>query len=130
MILNLQNRVINFVTKANWVLFIMSTLLGYIILPFNFALGILVGGLLATVNFHLLSKTLYKAFAPDRIPSHRIVLLKYYIRFTISAFIIFVLLFFHLVNPVGLLFGLSVVVINLMLATMLELIKQIFKEAV
>ena len=93
-------------------------------------LGILVGGLLATVNFHLLAKTLYKTFSQKRITSHRIVLLKYYIRFVISAFIIFVMLFFHLADPVGLLLGLSVVVINLMMAAMLELTKQIFKEAV
>ncbi len=130
MIQNLQNRIVNFVTKANWVLFIIGSLLGYIVLPFNFALGILTGGLLATVNFHLLAKTLNKAFAPKRMTSHRIVLLKYYIRFVISSFIIFVMLFFKLVSPVGLLLGLSVVVINLMMAAMVELTKQIFKEAV
>jgi hypothetical protein len=130
MILNLQKRIINFVIKANWVLLVIGSLLGYIVLPFNFALGILIGGLLAIVNFHLLSKTLYKAFAPKKISSHGFVLLQYYIRFIGSGFIIFVMIFFRLANPIGLLLGLSVVVISLMMAAMLELTKQIFKEAV
>jgi len=88
------------------------------------------GGLLVTVNFHLLAKTLKSALTPPHLSSHNLVLAKYYLRFLVSGFIIFVLIAGHLVNPLGLVIGLSTVVFSIMLATVCELKKLIFKEAV
>ena len=99
-------------------------------LPADFARGILFGGLLVTVNFHLLARTLKSAFTPPHLSSHNLVLAKYYLRFLVSGFIIFVLIAGHYVNPLGLVIGLSVVVFSIMLATMCEIKKLIFKEAV
>jgi hypothetical protein len=58
-----------------------------------------------------------------------VILGKYYIRFTISGLMIFVLISEHFVDPLGLFVGLSVVVASIMLATIRELTKYIFKEA-
>jgi hypothetical protein len=58
-----------------------------------------------------------------------VVLAKYYIRFIISGFILFVLISKHLVDPIGLLIGLSVVGASILLATICEIKKLIFKEA-
>jgi hypothetical protein len=98
--------------------------------PPDFARGIIFGGLIVTVNFHLLSRTLKKALTPPQISSHNVILAKYYIRFIASGFIIFVLISEKLVHPLGLILGLSVVVVSITLATMYELTKLIFKEAV
>jgi len=57
------------------------------------------------------------------------VIAKYYIRFVVSGFIIFVLISRHYVNPLGLFIGLSVVVISIILGTMLEFKKLFLKEA-
>lgn len=127
---------VGFVTKSNWYLFVIATLLGFINTPFRFALGILCGGLLVTLNFHLLRHTLYKAFDPSKIgfsEGRSIlngVLIKYYIRFAISGIVIFTLINKSIVEPMGLVIGLSVVVASIMAATALELTRLIFKEAV
>ncbi len=128
--MSMQDRIFNFVTKANWILLLGSSLLSLALLPFNFTFGIITGGLLVTINFHLLSNTLKKALSPKRLSSTKVVLIKYYIRFLVSGIIIFFLLKGQFVSPVGLILGLSVVVVSIMIATMLELTKYFLKEAV
>ncbi len=127
--MEIQQRLLKFVTHSNWILFSVASIVGLILLPPDFARGIIFGGLIVTINFHLLYRTLKKAFRPFRLSSHRVVLAKYYIRFLISGVIIFVLISGHYVDPLGLIIGLSVVVASIMLATMCELTKHIFKEA-
>jgi len=58
------------------------------------------------------------------------VIAKYYLRFMASAFVIFLLIAGGVVNPLGLVIGLSVVVVSIMMATIREVKKIIFKEAV
>ncbi len=127
--MEIQQRLLKFVTHSNWILFFVASITGLILLPPDFARGIIFGGLIVTINFHLLYRTLKKTFRPSRLSSHRVVLAKYYIRFLISGVIIFVLISGHYVDPLGLIIGLSVVVASIMLATMCELTKHIFKEA-
>ena len=120
----------SFVTRSNWVLLAGATAVGAVFAPSDFALGIFSGGLIVTVNFHLLAKTLCRALRPPHLASHNVVLAKYYLRFLISGFVIFLLIAGRLVNPLGLVIGLSVVVVSIMLATIREVKKIIFKEAV
>ena len=128
--MNIQDRLLKFVTRANWILFGITSTAGLVMAPLAFALGIIFGGLIVTVNFHLLARTLKKALTPPYLASHGSVLAKYYIRFIASGVILFVLISGHLVDPLGLFIGLSVVVASIISATMNELTKIIFKEAV
>jgi hypothetical protein len=122
--------VLSFVTRSNWILLILSSIAGYLLTPPDFAAGIICGGLIVTVNFHLLHVTLKRALDPSQLTSHNVILAKYYVRFLVSGLIIFGLLYYHLVHPIGLFIGLSVVVASIMLATMLEIKNLFFKEAV
>jgi hypothetical protein len=126
----IQQRILKFVTRANWILFATTSILGFILFPANYARGILFGGLLVTVNFHLLARTLRRALTPPNLSSHNVVIAKYYMRFIGSGFIIFILIAGHFVHPVGLIIGLSVVVFSIILATLREFTKLILKEAV
>jgi len=128
--MDIQKRILTFVTRSNWILFLAASILGFMLLPTDFAKGVLFGGLLVTLNFHLLAGTLRKALTPPHLASHNLVIAKYFLRFIGSGFIIFVLIAGKFVNPVGLVIGLSVVVISIMLATLCEITKLIFKEAV
>jgi hypothetical protein len=125
----IQKRILAFVTRSNWILFMVISILGFLLLPADFARGILFGGLLVTMNFHLLAKTLKKALTPPHLSSHNLIIAKYFLRFIGSGFIIFILIAGNYVNPLGLIVGLSVVVFSIMLATMCEIAKLIFKEA-
>jgi len=127
--LNIQQRILKFVTLTNWILFCVTSVSGFAIFSPKIAMGIVSGGLIVTINFHLLYRTLKKALAPPNLSSHNIVLAKYYARFIVSGFIIFILISGQYVHPIGLFIGLSVVVASIIMATMLELSKLIFKEA-
>lgn len=128
--MHIQKRILHFITRANWYLFVFASALGFLNLPFDVFMGIMCGGLIVTVNFHLLSRTLKNALTPPNLTSHNVIIAKYYIRFIISGFIIFMLISKHIVDPIGLILGLSVVVVSIVLATILELTKQICREAV
>ena len=126
----IQQRLLTFVTRSNWVLLAAVSLLGLLATSAPFARGLIFGGLIVTINCHLLAKTLNKALRPQQLTSPNVILVKYYIRFIISGVIIFFLISQQVVNPIGLFIGLSVVVASITLATMVELKKLFFKEAV
>ena len=128
--MEIQKRILTFITRSNWILFVTASIIGFVLLPADFARGVLFGGLLVTLNFHLLAGTLRKALTPPHLSSHNVVIAKYYLRFIGSGFIIFILIAGNYVNPLGLIIGLSVVVFSIMLATLCEITKLIFKEAV
>ena len=125
-----QERIVIFVSRSNWVLFAVSVLVSFLFASGGFALGVLWGGAIVTVNFHLLARTLRNAFTPPYVASYQSIIAKYYLRFIVSGMIIFILLGLRLVNALGLILGLSVVAASFMLATLLEIKKLIFKEAV
>lgn len=127
---NIQQRLIRFVTLTNWILLVLSCVAGFVFFPSDFARGILFGGLIVTINFHMLARTLKNALTPPYIASHNFILARYYIRFVISGVIIFFLIANHYVNPIGLFIGLSVVVASIMLATLMEIKNLFLKEAI
>jgi len=128
--LDIQQRIIRFVTRSNWIVWGSSSILGFAFFPLSVAWGILFGGLLVTINFQLLARTLKKALTPPHLATHNVVLVKYYLRFLASGFIIFLLIIGKVVHPVGLVAGLSVVVFSIILAAFCEVKKLIFEEAV
>ena len=129
-IVKIQERILRFVTRTNWVLLIVASALGLAFLPVDFAKGIIFGGLIVTVNFHLLYRTLKKALTPSHLSSHNVVLAKYYFRFFVSGVILLFLIQGQYVAPLGLFVGLSVVVASIFMATILEVSKLLMKEAV
>jgi len=130
LIVDIHNRLLTFVTRSNWALLAAVSLLGLLLTSPAFYRGLIFGGLIVTVNFHLLAKTLQKALQPERLASPNVVLAKYYVRFVISGVIIFLLIQQQMVNPIGLFVGLSVVVASITLAAIVEFKKLFFKEAV
>ena len=128
--MSIQERLLKFVVRANWILLVLASIIANITASQGITLGVIAGGLIVTVNFHLLHRTLKRTLTPPHLGSQNSVLVKYYIRFIISGVIIFLLIFGGIVDPRGLFIGLSVVVASIMLATICEVKKLIFKEAV
>ena len=128
--MKIQTRILKFVTRTNWVLLVGVTAIGLAFLPFQFTKGIFFGGLIVTVNFHLLYRTLKKALTPPHLASHNTVIIKYYFRFIVSGLILLFVISGQYAAPLGLVVGLSVVVASIFLATILEVSKLFMKEAV
>jgi uncharacterized membrane protein len=113
-----------------WLVLAVLTLSGWVWLGDDFALGILVGGLLAVLNFHamahVLGSTLNRQW-PDKeewqTAGRQAVFfmsLKYVLRFTVLAVITFFLVKNGWVNVFGLVVGLSTVVLTLLVLGILE----------
>ncbi len=128
--MKIQARILKFVTRTNWVLLVVVGALGLVFLPVQFAKGIVIGGLIVTVNFHLLYRSLKKALTPPHLASHNTVIIKYYFRFIVSGLILLFVISGQYAAPLGLVVGLSVVVASIFLATILEVSKLFMKEAV
>lgn len=126
----IQQRLLTFILRSNWILLVLAAGVGHFTAPSDVTLGIVAGGLIVSVNFHLLYRTLKKSLTPPHLASPNIVLVKYYIRFIISGLIILFLIAGDYVNPLGMFVGLSVVVASITLATLVEVKNNIFKEAV
>ena len=128
-------KIVNFITRTNWLLFLVSSLAALALASQKVYLGVFLGGLIVTVNFHLLKNTVSKNINQERVMEKGKslvgnLLVKYYLRFTLTAVIIFLLISNNSVHPVGLLAGLSVVVASTFLAAAIELTRILFKEAV
>jgi ATP synthase I subunit len=126
----IQQRLLKFIVRSNWILLLLAAGAGHFTASPEVTLGVIAGGLIVTVNFHLLHRTLKKSLTPPHLASTNAVLIKYYIRFIISGLIILLLIAGGYVNPLGLIVGLSVVVASILLATLYEVKNNIFKEAV
>ena len=127
--MEIQHQLLRFINQINWILLTLGCLFSFTLFSGRVAWGVLMGGLIVTINFHLMARTLKKAFAPPHLASISSIIAKYYVRFTISAIAISLLIYHHVVHPLGLIAGLSIVMISMMLATVREITKLIFKEA-
>lgn len=128
-------KIVNFIIRTNWLLFLGSSVAALLLASPKVYLGVFLGGLIVTINFHVLKNTVTKNFNQKRVLEKGksligAFLVKYYLRFALTAVIVFVLISNHSVHPVGLLAGLSVVVASTFIAAAIELTKIIFREAV
>ena len=120
---------------ANWSVLAVLVLAGFLWLGGEFALGILVGGLLVVINFHFLHYALrgtlgLMAHNPQEGPRAKAFFAgRQLLRFFVLLAIIYLLVRHGWVDIFGLLVGLSTVVLTLMLAAINETIKLKNKEA-
>jgi hypothetical protein len=129
--MNIQFRILRFVTRSNWILLLVASAVAGIIAKFDVATGILAGGLIVTINFHLMYRSLKKnLIPPPHLSSAKSVFAKHYLRFVSSIIVIYILISKSYVDPGGLLIGLSVVVMSILMASLFELKKILFEEAI
>ncbi len=126
---SVEDPFLNKVRFMNGVIFALLLLGSMILMPPFFALGVSIGGLIILVNFHLLSRILRKAFIPDHLASPKSVIVKYYLRLLGTGIVLYFLIAKRLVDPLGLVVGLSVVVISLTLLGFNEMRKILFKPS-
>lgn len=115
---SLQARLLRFTVRANIVVFALFSLLSLLVPLEKFTRGTLCGGLLVTFNFFLADRSLQRSFRDGGPPPiFAVVMAKHYLRFLVTGAIIFWLISSRLVHPLGLLLGLSVVVVSLLAAS-------------
>ena len=100
---------------TNWIILFIIFIPSLFFAPWKFSLGILTGGFISILNFHWLGRSLQGVFknigGNVKVP----VMVKYYIRLAVTAVILYFLIANDTVNVIGLIIGLSVVIINIIL---------------
>lgn len=120
---------------ANWVVLSILVIAGYLGVGREFALGVLVGGLLVVGNFHLLHRFLKGTLERAQIDQENkgqaqaFFAAKQLLRFFGLIVIVYLLVRYGWVNMIGLVVGLSTVVLTLTLLGINEMIKLKNKEA-
>jgi len=115
---------------TNWIVLAVFLSLSAIFLSNRFTLGILLGGLISILNFHWLYHNLKNVFQSLTERAKSSIMAKYYLRFILTAVLLFIIITKDLVHVFGLLIGLSIVVINIVMTTLMMISKKNFAEEV
>ncbi|PKN32909.1 MAG: hypothetical protein CVU61_15890 [Deltaproteobacteria bacterium HGW-Deltaproteobacteria-19] len=109
---------------TNWLVLAVCLIISALLLSAPFTYGILLGGFISIINFHWLDRDLRKIFSNLSGTAKSALLLKYYLRLAITAVVLYILISQSLVDIIGLLVGLSVVVMNIVLTAVLVFSKK------
>lgn len=114
---------------TNWIILAFLFVISLFLASSKFSFGVLLGGFISIVNFHWMGKGL-RGFFQQTGNVKRPVLIKYYIRLALTGIILYFLIAYQTVNVIGLLIGLSVVVINIVITLIFSLSKKNLIEEV
>ncbi len=103
----------------SWLLLGGLVIASSIWMPWRFTTGLLLGGILANINFHFLHKALIKFLVVHK--TSKGLVFESMVRLFVLGVILAVLLKYQWVDVFGLLLGLSVVVINLFMIALMEI---------
>ena len=98
---------------TNWIIMGILLMLSFFFMPYRFTLGMVLGGFISIVNFHWLDRDLRKVFSRLSERSGSFVMVKYFIRITVTAVVLYFIISADVVDIIGLLIGLSTVVITM-----------------
>lgn len=99
-------------------------------MPWRFTLGILLGGIISIVNLYWLGRDLRVIFSNLSGSAKSAMMIRYYIRMAATAVVLFFVITELPIDVIGLLAGLSLVVINIAVTAVLESQKKILPEEV
>ena len=100
-------------TRRNWIILLLLLLVSLPFGNFRLTMGILCGGLVAVAGFAWLRRSLQKLLDQPGHGARARYQLGYLVRLVVLAVVLGVLVAVIKINPVGLVIGLSVIVINL-----------------
>jgi ATP synthase I chain len=105
----------NILRKLNWVVLLILSSFGYFVMSPFWTAGVVIGGLIAIANFGVLQHTVRRAFSPEGIHqgARFSIVGKYYLRILALGVVIYVLITRGWIDPVGLVVGLSTVMVSI-----------------
>jgi hypothetical protein len=109
---------------TNWIILAVLVVGSLLLGSARFSLGVLCGGLISVINFHWLYRNLLSVFANHFIRAKSALMIRYYIRLAVTAFVLYLVISGRHVDVIGLVIGLSIVFMNIVLTTVLVLSKK------
>ena len=125
-------RLQNFLRTMNWVVLLMLSSFGYFLMSPFWTAGVLSGGLLAIANFSVLQHTVRRAFSSEGIHqgARFSIVGKYYLRLLALGVILYLLITRGWIDPVGLVVGLSTVMVSIIALAIHMVLRTRTKEAI
>jgi hypothetical protein len=122
----------NILRKTNWLVLLVLSSFGYLIMSPFWTAGVLFGGLIAIANFSVLQHTVRRAFSPEGIHqgARFSIVGKYYVRLVALGVLLYVLITRGWVEPVGLVVGLSTVMVSIIGFAIHVVLRARTKEAI
>jgi len=122
----------NILQKTNWLVLLVLSSFGYFIMSPFWTAGVLFGGLIAIANFSLLQHTVRRAFSPEGIHqgARFSIVGKYYLRLVALGVTLYVLITRGWIDPVGLVVGLSTVMVSIIGFAIHVVLRARTKEAI
>ena len=121
------------VGMINWVLAGIFSIIAWLYYPLFIAKGVLIGSLLANISYLVLKRDM-KNFLQGKLMLNGNIQMaknkfyfKHYVKLVVLAIILYVLVSSHIAHPLGLLIGLSVVVLSITITTLSAVKKFFFK---
>lgn len=109
---------------TNWLIFLFLVACSAPFTSAKFTFGIACGGLISIVNFHWLYRNLRSVLRRPSGGVRAAIMIRYYIRFVATGVVLFFVISRYLVDVIGLIIGLSVVVINIVATVIVMLSKK------
>jgi hypothetical protein len=96
-------------------------------LPFRsyrLTLGIVLGGIISIMNFHMLYKNLKSFLVGDLSRAKAAVVRRYYIRMAVTAILLYLIISGNIADVFGLVIGLSVIVMDITVTAILTIFRK------
>ncbi|MEA2083356.1 MAG: ATP synthase subunit I [Thermodesulfobacteriota bacterium] len=106
--------------KLSWILLLIMTVAGWLTFSPLIAKSIFVGGLISNICFKWLEKDLTGLFNGSAKPAKIKFIFRYYLRFAIVVAVLCCIIKFQMVHTVGLVLGLSTVIIGIGITAIAE----------
>lgn len=123
------------VGMLNWILAGIFSGIAWLYYPLFIAKGVLLGSLLANISYLVLKRDLKNFLQGKLLLSGKVQMaknkfyFKHYVKLAVLAIILYFLVSGHIAHPLGLLIGLSVVVISITITTLSAVKKFFFKAS-
>lgn len=108
----------------NWIILTLFVAISLLFFSGDFTLGVLLGGLISVVSFSWRQRDLRVVFRNLTERARSAIMFRYYIRFFVSAVLIFLIITQTSADVIGLLIGLSIVIINIVLTLVMNVMKK------
>lgn len=115
---------------SNWIILAVIFFPSLCFAHYKFSFGVLIGGFISIVNFYWMEKSLCDAFGKKVGSVKGSIMVKYLLRLALTGVVLYFLITNDTVNVIGLIIGLSVVIINLIAITIISLTKNNFLKEV
>ncbi len=112
------------IESHGWLLLLVMIAVSLPFRSYRLTLGIAIGGLISVLNFRMLNGNLANFLVGDLNRLKAAIVRRHYIRMAATAVLLFLIISNNIVDVVGLLIGLSLIVIDITATTMLAVLRK------